>query len=128
MDDVHLTVSGERRPDGRRSPRHLGRPPSRACAYTLALTLAALAAAPKAPSAPSPRDPGLLGRAEQIRADVDARYRLSGGRKLTVTEASSTAVVASLTLLSDRFGGARVVDTQNGIYFAICSGDASTSP
>jgi len=59
-----------------------------------------------------------------IRAEVDARYRLVPGRKLAVTEATSTAVVESFTLLTDPFEPLRVVPADNGIYFAICSARA----
>jgi len=59
-----------------------------------------------------------------IRAEVDARYRLVPGRKLAVTEATSTAVVESFTLLTDPFEPLRVLPADNGIYFAICSARA----
>lgn len=54
-----------------------------------------------------------------IRAEVEARYRPLPGRKLGVTEATTTAVVDSLVLLSDLFEPPRVVPASNGIYFAI---------
>jgi hypothetical protein len=59
-----------------------------------------------------------------IRAEVDARYRLVPGRKLAVTEATTTAVVQSLTLVTDLLELPRVVPADNGIYFAICSARA----
>jgi len=46
------------------------------------------------------------------------------GRKLVVTEATSTGVVKTLTLVSDWLELARVVPADNGIYFAICSARA----
>jgi hypothetical protein len=54
-----------------------------------------------------------LAQAERIRAEVGAKYR-----GLAVTEASTTGVVHSLTLL----GGPapRVVPAVNGVYYAIC--------
>lgn len=125
MDDVHVTMNGERRPHGRRSPRH-GAPRARACACSLALALGGLSAAAKAPAASSsPRDPELMFRAEQIRAAVNVRYRRSAGRKLAVTEAATTSVVASISLLDHRFAAARVVDADNGIYFAVCPANAT---
>ncbi len=46
------------------------------------------------------------------------------GRKLVVTEATSTGVVDSLTLLTDPLGPLHVVPADNRIYFAICSARA----
>ena len=64
-------------------------------------------------------------RAERIRAEVEARYAVTPGRRPRVTEASSTGVVASLTLLSDRLPEPRVVPAGNGVYFAICPARAA---
>ena len=69
-------------------------------------------------------EPAALTHAVVIRAEVDARYRLVPGRKLAVTEATSTAVVESFTLLTDPFEPLRVLPADNGIYFAICSARA----
>jgi hypothetical protein len=55
-----------------------------------------------------------LARAATIRAEVDARYP-----GLRVTEASSTAVIDSLTLFTAE-ADPRVVPAENGIYFAVC--------
>jgi hypothetical protein len=63
---------------------------------------------------------GALAQAHLIRAEVSARYRLQPGRKLVVTEATSTGVVRSLTLITDWLEPWRVVPANNGIYFAIC--------
>ncbi|HET8652553.1 MAG TPA: hypothetical protein VFM13_08285 [Gaiellaceae bacterium] len=68
--------------------------------------------------------PEALTRARAIRAETNARYRLMPGRKLVVTEATSTGVVDSLTLVTDWIELPRVVPTDNGIYFAICSARA----
>ncbi|HET6642937.1 MAG TPA: hypothetical protein VFG93_06650 [Gaiellaceae bacterium] len=65
--------------------------------------------------------PEALTRARVIRAEANARYRLMPGRKLVVTEATSTGVVDSLTLVTDWLEQSRVVPADNGIYFAICS-------
>ena len=86
---------------------------------TLAATVAAAVSAP-ASATTSATAPEALTRARVIRAEVNARYRLLPGRKLVVTEATTTAVVESLTLLTDWLELPRVVPADNGIYFAIC--------
>ena len=94
------------------------------------ITLAALAAsASSAGAAPafattSATAPEALARARVIRAEVNARYRLLPGRKLVVTEATTTGVVRTLTLVTDWLELPRVVPADNGIYFAICSARA----
>ena len=55
-----------------------------------------------------------LARAATIQAEVDARYP-----GLRVTEASSTAVIDSVTLFTSE-ADPRVVPAENGIYFAVC--------
>jgi hypothetical protein len=55
-----------------------------------------------------------LVRAATIRAEVDARYPA-----LRVTEASSTAVIDSVTLFTAE-ADPRVVPAANGIYYAVC--------
>ena len=65
-----------------------------------------------------------LAQARLIRAEVTARYRLLPARKLVVTEATSTGVVRSLTLVTDWLEPWRVVPADNGIYYAICSARA----
>jgi hypothetical protein len=65
-------------------------------------------------------EPKALTRARAIRAEVSARYRLLPGRKLVVTEATTTGVVETLTLVTDWLDP-HVVPADNGIYFAICS-------
>jgi hypothetical protein len=93
----------------------------------LPLALASLAAgavaASPAPAATttSALAPETLTRARVIRAEVNARYRLMPGRKLVVTEATTTGVVETLTLVTDWLEPPRVVPADNGIYFAICS-------
>ena len=69
--------------------------------------------------------PEALTRALAIRAAINARYRQLPGRKLAVTEATSTGVVKSLTLMSYGPGLPRLVPADNGIYFAICPARAS---
>jgi hypothetical protein len=65
-------------------------------------------------------EPASLARAQAIRAQVDARYRVLRGHRLAVTEASSTGVVESFVLLTPDFLETRYVSAENGIYYAIC--------
>jgi hypothetical protein len=62
--------------------------------------------------------PPTLVQAQKIRAEINARYLARGGPELAVTEASSTAVIESFSLLTSE--GLRVVPADGGIYFAIC--------
>ncbi len=92
----------------------------------LATLAAAVAAAPAYSSATAPAlEPEALTRAQIIRAEINAQYRLRPGRKLVVTEATSTGVVQSLTLVTDWLEPPRVVPADNGIYFAICPARAT---
>jgi hypothetical protein len=75
---------------------------------------------------PAPKRDALT-HAEKIRLAVDARYRQVPGRKLAVTEATTTSVIESFTLLSADLQETRVVPADNGIYFAICP-RAATCP
>jgi hypothetical protein len=81
---------------------------------------AALALPAKGSSASSALEPRTLARAQAIRAQVNARYRAVPGRALAVTEASSTGVVESFTLLTPDLLETRVLAADNGIYYAIC--------
>jgi hypothetical protein len=96
----------------------------------LPLTLAALATSAvatvpaSAATTTSATAPEALMRARVIRAEVNARYRLMPGRRLVVTEATTTGVVESLTLVGEPLEPWRVVPADNGIYFAICSAHA----
>jgi hypothetical protein len=93
--------------------------------FLATLAAAAVAAVPAHSSATaSALQPASLTRARVIRAEVTARYRLVPGRKLAVTEATSTGVVQTLTLVTDWLELPRVVPADNGIYFAICSAGA----
>jgi hypothetical protein len=86
------------------------------------LAVGAVAALPaQASSTASALKPRSLVRAQTIRADVNARYRVLPGRRgLAVTEATSTDVVESFTLLTPDLLGARFLPADNGIYYAIC--------
>jgi hypothetical protein len=88
----------------------------------LSTIVAGVAATPAhSSSAGSELDKKALTRARVIRAEVTDRYRHAPGRKLAVTEATSTGVVQSITLITDWLEPARVVAADNGIYFTICS-------
>jgi hypothetical protein len=80
----------------------------------VALSVIAAVAVPASAGAEPRTATDMLARAEQIRVEVDARYR-----GLRVTEASSTDVIESLTLFDDG-ADPRVVPAANGIYYAIC--------
>jgi len=64
-----------------------------------------------------------LVRAQKIRAQINVRYLAPRGPGLAVTEASSTGVVESFSLLTR--DGLRVVPADGGVYFAICPRHAS---
>ena len=85
---------------------------------SIACTTAATAGAS---SSAAELQPQTLVRAKAIRTQVNARYRRLPGRKLAVTEVTSTAVVDSLSLIADPLEPPRVVAAGNGIYFALCS-------
>ncbi len=61
-----------------------------------------------------------LVQARTIRAEVSARYRARPGPGLAVTEASTTGVVESFTLLTPDLLGARSFPADNGVWYAIC--------
>lgn len=92
----------------------------------VAVLVAAVALTCSAEASPIPPtlDPETLVHARAIQAEVDARYRLLPGRKLAVTEATTTGVLDSLVLMSNPLELPSVVPTNNGIYFAICSARA----
>jgi len=94
-------------------------------ALTAGVAGAGMSAAAEGPAQPTSSQvrPETLARARVIRAHANGRYRLLPGRKLSVTEATTTAVVDSLTLVTD-WAEFRVVPAENGIYFAICSARA----
>jgi hypothetical protein len=78
----------------------------------LIVFVAALASTSAAPLGAVPVE--TLAQAEEIRADVQRRHSA-----LVVTEASSTNVVHSFTLVS-RSSSTRVVPTAEGVYYALC--------
>jgi hypothetical protein len=95
---------------------------ARAVWPAIALVAVSISAAPVASGSTdaSPRDSLALTRAEGIRLEISSRYAQPGGRGLEVTEATSTNVVESFTLLSPDLVGARIVRADNGVYYAIC--------
>lgn len=92
-----------------------------AVALLLGFTACTTAASADASSSAAELQPQTLVRAKVIRTEVNARYRRLSGRKLTVSEVTSTAVVESLTLIADPLQSPRVVPAGNGVYFALCS-------
>jgi hypothetical protein len=80
----------------------------------LAALLVVAGVGPAASASAARTIPDSLDRVATIRAEVDARYP-----GLRVTEASSTAVIDSVTLFTAE-ADPRVVPAENGIYFAVC--------
>ena len=80
-----------------------------------ALALPAFGSSPR-----SPNETTTLARADVIRDDLNARYRRLPGRRLVITEASSTSVVESFTLLSSDLQEQRTVAARNGVWYALC--------
>jgi hypothetical protein len=79
----------------------------------------------RASSSASELTPQSLQHAQTIRAELDARYRGPRRGGLAVTEASSTGVVESFTLVTSDLLETRVVPAENGIYYAVCPTRAS---
>jgi hypothetical protein len=90
----------------------------------LALALLVVGAATTLPAQASSKTsalkPTALERAQGIRLEATARYLQSPGAPLAVTEASSTGVFDSFTLLTPDLVESRIVAADNGIYYAIC--------
>jgi hypothetical protein len=97
----------------RRLPRGL----ALACVVSAVGAAAVLAAASESASA---LEPQALARANGIQVHVNARYRGLPGRKLRVTEVTTTGIVESLSIIEDPLEPARVVPADNGVYFALC--------
>jgi hypothetical protein len=86
----------------------------------LVCAVGAVGADGTARATPTP-EPDALHRARAIAGELGTRYRLAPGRKLAVTEVTSTRVVASLTLVESWVERPRVVPAANGVYFALCT-------
>jgi hypothetical protein len=95
-----------------------------AALIALAAVLAAGAAAFAFSAPASATVPDTLTRAQAIRAELNGRYARLPGRKLVVSEVSSTGVTQSITLVTDVLEDMRVVPAEDGIYFALCSARA----
>jgi hypothetical protein len=61
-----------------------------------------------------------LTHAALIRAELNATYRRLPGRQLVVTEASSTDVVESFTLLSPNLQDSRTISAESGVWYSVC--------
>ena len=84
----------------------------------VALSVGTVAVVPvRSSAATSTLEPAILARATAIRTAATTRYVRPG---LAVTEASSTDVIESFTLLTADLQETRIVPTENGIYYAIC--------
>ena len=72
-------------------------------------------------------DPQLetLAHAREIRKEINARNRRVRAPWLAVTEATTTGVIESFTLLTPDLLEARTVPADHGIYFAICPARAT---
>jgi hypothetical protein len=65
-------------------------------------------------------DPRALARAQTIRVEMNARYRLRAGGELNVIDSTSTGVIDSFALLTPDLLETRFVPADNGIWYAIC--------
>jgi hypothetical protein len=91
-------------------------------------TLAVGACAANSGAAPATTsDPQLetLAHAREIRVEINARNRGVRARTPAVTEATTTGVIESFTLLTPDMLEARSVPADNGIYFAVCPARAT---
>ncbi len=70
--------------------------------------------------AASATSPATLARAASIRDEVNTRIRLLAGAGLSVTEATSTDMIDSFTLLSEDLLDARFVPARGGVWYTIC--------
>jgi hypothetical protein len=64
--------------------------------------------------------PATLARAASIRDEVNTQIRLLSGAGLSVTEATSTDMIDSFTLLSADLFDARFVSARGGVWYTIC--------
>jgi hypothetical protein len=80
----------------------------------------AVALPAEASSSASVLPPSSLVQARKIRRQLDARYRAVPRRGLAVTEASSTAVIESFSLLPTDRIEPRILPAANGVWYAIC--------
>ncbi len=64
--------------------------------------------------------PATLAQAASIRNEVNTRIRVLAGAGVSVTEATSTDMIDSFTLLSDDLFDARFVPARGGVWYTIC--------
>jgi hypothetical protein len=97
-----------------------------AAAAASAFAVGAIAAfpAPTSSTAPAPT-PQSLTQAHAIGAQVGARYQHLSSGGLAVSEASSTGVLESFTLLTPDLLHKRVLPASNGFWYAICPSGAT---
>lgn len=86
----------------------------------LAIAIGMLGSSADAASDVPAIEPASLARAQAIRAEVTARYRVLPGQGLAVTEATSTDVVESFALAAPDFLTTRFLPADNGVWYAIC--------
>jgi hypothetical protein len=90
-------------------------------AFAVAAAGTATAIPASAAESASELEPQALVRAKAIRTEVNARYRRLAGRKLRVTDVTTMGVIEPLRIMEGPFEPERVVPTDNGIYFQLCS-------
>jgi len=90
-------------------------------AFAVAAAGTAAAIPASAAESTSPLEPQTLVRAKAIRTEVNTRYRRLAGRKLRVTDVTTMGVIESFRIMEDPLEPDRVVPTDNGIYFQLCS-------
>ena len=99
---------------------NLGRLLTNGALSAIVTACAGMALPAHAASTASALEPGSVARAQTIRAQLDARYRVLPGRGLAVTEATSTGVVESFELLTPDLLETRFLPAVNGIWYTIC--------
>jgi hypothetical protein len=87
-----------------------------------ALTIAVGTLTPSATGAPplAPASAATLAQAGTIREELNTRIRLVPGAGLSVTEATSTDMIDSFTLLSQDLLDARFVPAAGGVWYTLC--------
>ena len=87
---------------------------------TLVVVFAVGTVVSTARGAASATSPATLAHAASIRDEVNSRIRLLTGAGLSVTEATSTDMIDSFTLLSEDLFDARFVPARGGVWYTIC--------
>jgi hypothetical protein len=89
-------------------------------ALTLALAVGTITSPAEGAVPTQSTSPATLSQARSIRAEINARIGLVSGAGLSVTEATSTDVLDSFTLLSADLLDARFVPAKGGVWYTIC--------